>query len=1188
MATCAHCDRLFDYVYGLLEGPDLDEMRSHLRSCPVCQAELDKVQAHQNLLATAAKAIPVVPEFALPDDPTTPASPAPASAPQQLPPTVPMMNAPPKRKRSFWRRPALAWTAAAAILIAVGASFSYYRYQSDNLQVALSNARRQSKSDEIAFAALPGKYKALQTKALADLSEAATPYVHMVGPTQLQPNAKAHLHLTTMSADGEPTASQLRIQLVEIQSGNVVQTLHAQSDHAGQARVELDASGAKAGAKLQVIAEAKTAQGNARVQDMMRLQAPTYVTRVDTNKVAYQTNDVIFFRVLVLDRYSLLPPAQPILVRVALKNPQDQTVAMVDLPTGEGGIAAKEFKVAEQFVSGSYTLSVEPLDARQTPVQSTQQRLEVVRDLRSPDIVLDHLRYLPGDTVSGTVRGGGGQPSTDRATIRFPNQPPVEVKIEPELQAMSSPPGIESAKGKNAKKSASPAPPPLSQPRPMSSAARFQVPIPKQVPPGAKFLPFTMELKDGEKRQEFRGVVPLEPTDYDIDLFPEGGDLIAGVENRVYYRVRAKSGEPTLSDGQVILITGKNEIVDSPYKLGLGYFDFTPDTKETYTIRITSPVKTSEVAQPFAKLGVRAGGVVLHVPTAVGKQGDPIRLTLRNQGPARKLLLVAQCRGQVVDQRWFDVKTGSQDFVLQPTPDARGMIKVTAYEIAAQAPDSPGRAGSGTSAAVGLHRENSLAPLAERLVYRAPVQKLELSVDLNTYRFEPGKRILSKLTARTEGGDPAKAWFLASVVDERFLARSRSLAAHFMLLNEIHTGSELEDAQVVLHDSPESAQMLERFLGTHGWRRFIPTGKARGLEPIVFSRENLPIQRLQKQHEDRVAAVLTPLRTLAFLDEAELRDKRIHSMAATQAALANATRFEDSVQVGIRLTLGTILAILLIASLIFMAIAIYRVVKQQKSATPAFGGSFACLLLYLGVWFAGSALGPIVNGPETGPNPAPTLVAQVREELEKNLTVGKPLRHADAAAQVGTYFSQGTTSSEPKLAHGGVRPVVEPGHFAMSEFHEQLTRGTFGRDGNEQPNVSRVGDSKLEFFSSRANTTLVDPKTTKTTDKKDKTPGNAPAIPVQKVDPVHPPVPNQPLPAKKAAEEVEYGYTHTRELYADTLFWNPTLWTADGTAEFRFDVANGLATYRLLLLGHSPSGRFGFYEGRLDVLPAGR
>ena len=122
------------------------------------------------------------------------------------------------------------------------------------------------------------------------------------------------------------------------------------------------------------------------------------------------------------------------------------------------------------------------------------------------------------------------------------------------------------------------------------------------------------------------------------------------------------------------------------------------------------------------------------------------------------------------------------------------MIRVTAYEL----------------------HDKTLQPIAERLVYRTSRSVgFDLSFSLNTQQITPGP-VVGKISNRDEKGQAAPAWILASVVDERLQNLPRSLSAHFFLLNEIRTGADLDNAQLILHDSgriPQSAG--GHFLGTH-------------------------------------------------------------------------------------------------------------------------------------------------------------------------------------------------------------------------------------------------------------------------------------------------------------------------------------------------------------------------------------
>ncbi len=457
---------------------------------------------------------------------------------------------------------------------------------------------------------------------------------------------------------------------MDAQTGNVVHLTRLVSE--GQARADIDASDAKPNSNLHLIVEADTALGLARLQETVRVHAPEYVACINTNKNTYQLKDVLFFRVVVLDRYSLVPPSEPIKMRAELRNPLGAPAAYIDLQTAAGGVLAGELPIVEDFLAGTYTLHVATSEATKRNVQPATQSIEVVREL--PGLRLDANRYLPGSTLTGNFTVPAGQPMPARASGTIGNMP-VDVTLQPEA-ANALPQN--SGRGAMTKKADKDGTNKLDD----AMTYRFSAAIPPNLPAGASRVPVTLQVPTGKKKmQELRGFVAMEPTEFTIDFFPEGGDLIAGVKNRVFYRVRSKTGEPVTGDGRVILLTSKNDIVDTHYKLGLGYLDFTPDLKETYTVRITTPAKIAEIANPFAKPGIRRDGVVLHVARAVGNEGDPIRVTLRQQGPARKLILLAHCRGQIVDERTIDVKAGSTDVTLQPTPDARGMIRVTAYEI---------------------------------------------------------------------------------------------------------------------------------------------------------------------------------------------------------------------------------------------------------------------------------------------------------------------------------------------------------------------------------------------------------------------------------------------------------------------------------------------------------------------------
>ncbi len=1208
MLECKPChDRLLDFVYGLLDDAEAAEVRTHVSGCAACQAALTSLQTEQKLLAHAARAVRVVPEFKAPSE-TTPAPEQPATLP---------LDAGPAPRRSFWRRPIVGWAIAAAFLIAVAAPVSWYRVQLRGYEKELTTARDELKQTEHLLAVLPATQARRHQDAIDKLHAQAAPHLHVVGPTALQSTAKGIVHITTRHPEGNLVPANIRIKMVDAASGAVVKVAHLQTDGNGHARAELDAAGAKANSKLNLLVEAETGLGLVSIQESLRVQAPSHVTRIDTNKNIYQVKDVLFFRVLVLDRHTLQPPAQPIPMHVELVHDK-KIVRTFDQPTGAGGVLAAEFAIEEKFAEGEYTLLVRCADAAKA-VQSASARLEIVRDL--PGIRLDPDNFYAGGMVTGElVMRGGAAPMPKQVTGSI-NGMPVPVTLQPQPLASSMPAfggvggggGPSAPKGKSAKKDA---PDKMADKKGEKAKKdvdtvaenaveaqrrvyRFQAPLPKDLPKGTDAAQLSVQVPgDAKMKQELRAVVPLTPTEYDVDFFPEGGDLIAGVPNRVYFRVRAKTGAPITSDGRLILwMKGKDGslhiLVDEAYQLGLGQFEFTPDVKETYTVRVTTPNTTAEITQPFAKLGgIRMAGVVLHVAKAVGSQGEPIRMTIRQQGPPRKLLLVAQCRGQIVDERWVEVKRGSIDLTLEPTPDARGMIRVTAFEV------------------VGA----DVTPVAERLVYRASAQRLDLAFTPDKREFEAGSKTSAQLSARDETGQPAAAWILASVVDERFQARPRSLSAHFLLMNEIHGGADLDEAQIILHDGPESAEVLERFLGTHGWRRFVakkapaivtakteelPAPIARAPQPIrpavppppvepdaalIFSRESQPIAALQKAYEAKLTAVLTPIHLEAIGTQQRLMSERTRLADVVNLASANLAAFENSVQIGIRLALGAFVGLLLAVSLLLMGLGAYRSVRANRSATPAFGAAFGCLVACLGTLFGGHYMlgAPEIVNPLGERPPEARAGANLDKLLGDQMPKIRPIRDR---MPTGDFGPHAVAQAEQQVKDGVVFADAANGHFTTLR-QGQLAMNLARRGMQNLADMDRAAaanDKLTERFNLAASAA------NKVDDVRPVPAGPGSKVDVKKKGAVGPgggggTTNNLGAPKAAAAVEREFAHVHTPGLLADTLLWHPTLWLQDGAGAVHFEVGSGQATYRVLLLGHTPTGRFGFFETRLDAI----
>lgn len=88
----------------------------------------------------------------------------------------------------------------------------------------------------------------------------------------------------------------------------------------------------------------------------------------------------------------------------------------------------------------------------------------------------------------------------------------------------------------------------------------------------------------------------------DVDFFPEGGDMIAGVDNKIAFKATDQWGKPVKIKGVVIDDAGK--VVDSVRTLhdGMGFFTINPVVGKTYKVKWKDDKKTERVtALPASK-----------------------------------------------------------------------------------------------------------------------------------------------------------------------------------------------------------------------------------------------------------------------------------------------------------------------------------------------------------------------------------------------------------------------------------------------------------------------------------------------------------------------------------------------------------------------------------------------------------
>lgn len=830
MLGCPACqEQMLDHLYGLLDEVERQEFLSHLDACADCQAAMDKARAQQRLLAAAAR-LPIPPgQFVRPAEPET-------NDNRSI------------HKVGSW---VVRWTylaTAAALLLAIGVG-GWFGIRARNECLAanrvVQNASAMLVDAESLHAEASKETVEILTerdkaiRAIAEETRARELRLVVTGPRYVQPGAAAEYYVRAFDLNERPVDAQFTAHLegVRLRHENDVEKKPAVADSkSGVGRNETAKDAAKSNVvplrieslekgryKLTVppnvefdVSRAPTMAISARRPDKqdtreqltlrgnVSLTAPVLLTHLTTDKPMYQPGEVVRYRSLTLDRSTMIPAADELHLRYTLTPPlgpqrvvaQGSTLlndgkSTINGPDGKPirGIGAGEFSLEADAPGGEYTLSVSEDSGRFTPVV----RRFIVNHYQKPrlDKKLDFNRssYGPGEEVQAlaTARRADGGPLSHcpiEATLSVDGTilPPVKTTTDEDGQVI----------------------------------VKFRLPQKMQRGLGSLSVLF----QDAGTPEPISRPVPIVLNDVAIEFFPEGGNLLAGLPARVYFQARTPAGKPAqvsgtlLEDGKPtdVKLTTLSDDVEAGVNQGLGLFAFTPRMGKSYAIRVDEP-KGITAFKPLPN--VEVDGASVSVEGGVFRADQEIRVKVRSTKP-RLFLVGAYCRGTLLDS--VTLSEGQTEAVLRPQSTVGGVCRVTVFEMV----------NVGTE-------QRTLVPRAERLLYRHPATRLDVSLGVGRKVYAPAEKASVKLITTNEAERPVPAIAQLAIVDQSVLTmaderNSRTMPTHFLLATEVRRAEELEHADFLIGQHPKAPVVLDLLLGTQGWRRFVEQRPSRFLE----------------------------------------------------------------------------------------------------------------------------------------------------------------------------------------------------------------------------------------------------------------------------------------------------------------------------------------------------------------------
>ena len=351
-----------------------------------------------------------------------------------------------------------------------------------------------------------------------------------------------------------------------------------------------------------------------------------------------------------------------------------------------------------------------------------------------------------------------------------------------------------------------------------------------------------INLRHGGHAAGATRTLPLLRQDLRVSVFPEGGDLVAGLPTRVYVEVSDGAGNPINAQGQICEDGGACVASVAASHVGRGKSSrFAPKAGARYHLSIAGTAQ--EVPLPR----VKNAGATLLVEDAALLSTAPLSALVSGSSAGAYDVLVS-LREQFVALRRVSLPAGGSAQVVFPADALDGAEANAAAKDLQRSSASPAAAIGGSGVyRVTVFRDG--APLAERLVFRRPAPLFFAFEVLNnggSAVFEHGDEVQLKVSVLEESGSAGqlvpseKAVLFVGATDVRSLEMQRDelkqplLPTQALLEQEVW---DLRDARGMLLSletqalSPEDpsgapapmgadGERVDLLLGTQGWRRF--------------------------------------------------------------------------------------------------------------------------------------------------------------------------------------------------------------------------------------------------------------------------------------------------------------------------------------------------------------------------------
>jgi TonB-dependent Receptor Plug Domain len=281
----------------------------------------------------------------------------------------------------------------------------------------------------------------------------------------------------------------------------------------------------------------------------------------------------------------------------------------------------------------------------------------------------------------------------------------------------------------------------------------------------------------------------------DVQFFAEGGNLIAGLNNRVAFKAINVQGYGADIEGFVMSSVGDTVVTFASVHLGMGNFSFTPEAAKSYSAKVR---KKNGLWKTVSLPKLNSDGYALQIDNASNKNNVRVIISVnKNLKADDNATLIATGKGEVKFAATIPLTRKTILVNIPRNQLGEGISQITLFDEKQQ-------------------------PICERLVWANKIKPLIVSIKTDKPTYKQRERIQVSVNVSDPTGKPVEGDFSITAVDNNKMAQDpydQNILSYLALTSDLK--GFIEQPSYYFDSTQAEAQFkLDLLLMTQGWRRF--------------------------------------------------------------------------------------------------------------------------------------------------------------------------------------------------------------------------------------------------------------------------------------------------------------------------------------------------------------------------------